>query len=166
MIDSNVYRHAMREVAASVAIVSANRAKVRCGLTATAVTSVSAEPPQLLVCIERAGRAHDVVRDAGAFAINFLKAEQRELANRFADRSLDAEEKYAEGVWVQGRLGMPRLASALVTFECRIVDVVRGGTHSIFIGSVESVTQQSGMPLIYRAGQFLAPELNPAALAS
>src|SRR6266550_3538397 len=93
------FKTVMRQVVSSVAIVTARAGKVRNGLTATAVCSVSAEPPTMLICVNRRASAESIIAESGAFAINFLTQDQHQIARLFSTSKLGAEERFAEGQW-------------------------------------------------------------------
>ncbi len=124
------------------------------GLTATAFSSLSLEPPLCLVCIDKRAGSHQVIAESKKFAVNMLRADQQELSNRFASRS---DDKYAGVDHRPGeRTGCPLLGGALATMECKLVDVLEGGDHSIFIGELCSVDVSDGAPLLYWRGSYRA----------
>src|SRR4051812_36380917 len=83
-VSDNEFKTVMRQVVSSVAIVTARAGKVRNGLTATAVCSVSAEPPTMLICVNRRATAESIIAESGAFAINFLTQDQHQIARLFS----------------------------------------------------------------------------------
>jgi flavin reductase (DIM6/NTAB) family NADH-FMN oxidoreductase RutF len=104
------------------------------GLTTTAVTSVSLDPPLLLVCVDRTSRTLPALRHARAFAVNVLEAGQSRLARHFASK---AEEKFAELAWRPGRDGMPILHDHCIAWaECRTRREIEAGDHLILVGEV------------------------------
>jgi flavin reductase (DIM6/NTAB) family NADH-FMN oxidoreductase RutF len=135
------YLAGMRRLAAGVTIVTTRAGDVPAGLTATSVCSLTAEPPRLLACINREVDAHELIARSGVFAVNLLTPAHRELADLFGGRGETAgPDRFALGRWTTGRTGAPLLADAAATFECRLVEAIDAGTHSIFIGEVEAVT--------------------------
>ena len=150
------YIDGMRRLAASVTIVTTGQAPDRFGLTATAVTSVSADPPTLLACINRDSDSfHPILRNR-CFAVNLLRPEHGELASRFGGRFAESgEPRFAAGNWVAGRHGVPVLADALATFECALETVHDGASHGILLGQVLSVTMNGGgSPLLWFDGDL------------
>ena len=129
---------------------------MRDGLTATAACSISAEPPQLLICVNAEAGAHDLIRDAGSFCLNVLAREQEDVAKRFAGMDgADRSERYDLGDWTELATGAPVLQNALANFDCEIVQQITAGTHSIFIGKVVGIqTRDDGHSLIYGEGRF------------
>lgn len=151
-VDPGAYLGAMRFFAAGCSIIASSDGSERAGLTATAVCSVTADPPRLLVCVNRDVRAHAVIVDGGTLSVNILSAAQEGLARRFAGMVKDVrgEDRFLEGNWVTGRLGAPVLKSALASFDCRVVEAVSASTHTIFICEVVAVASDAdAAPLIF-----------------
>src|SRR3954452_2763735 len=90
------FKTVMRQVVSSVAIVTSRAGRIRNGLTATAVCSVSAEPPTMLICVNRRASAERIIAESGVFAINFLTQDQHRIARLFSTSKLRAEERFAE----------------------------------------------------------------------
>jgi flavin reductase (DIM6/NTAB) family NADH-FMN oxidoreductase RutF len=147
---------AMRQLAAGVTVVTTAQDGQRAGLTATSVCSVSAEPPQLLVCVNRAAEAFAMLDAARVMAVNVLSAEQMELADRFAGRSgAQGEARFAVGAWRKLATGAPILDDCLASFDCRIVATLDAGTHTVLVGAVQAVALRSGgMPMVYHDGEY------------
>ncbi|MGE0179790.1 MAG: flavin reductase family protein [Sphingomonas sp.] len=147
------FRQAMRRVASTVNVISICVDGQAMGITATAVSPISMDPPSLLVCINRAASVHASMEDVDRFAVNVLHRDQETVAQIFADRRFHAE-RFAEG-WERTGDEPPRLTEAQATILCRRIDHHQFGTHSIFIGVVEDVTTREGVqPLIYLDGRF------------
>lgn len=155
-VDPAEFRAAMREMAAGVTIVTSGVGVHRRGLTATAVCSLSADPPALLVCVNRDAECHRAILDHGMFCVNVLGASSEALAGRFAGRDgIRGVERFAAGSWGTMATGAPVLQDAVAAFDCSLRESMDGGTHSIFIGQVEAITIGSSQAaLIYRAGLF------------
>lgn len=151
----------MRRLAAGVSIVTARWQGVRAGLTATSICSLSAEPPRLLACVHREADAHAVITGSGSFAVNLLTVAHQALADHFGGRSgAFGPERFTQGTWLDGATGAPLLADAAVSFDCRLAEALAAGTHSIFIGEIETVRLGSDLtPLVYedRAYRRLVP---------
>lgn len=151
-VPTAAYLAGMRRLAAGVSIVTAELAGMRAGLTVTSACSLTAEPPRLLVCINRTAEAHDVIAGAGHFALNVLSAAQRDLADLFGGREdIFGDARFAQGRWLRGRTGAPILAGAAARFECRLVESLPVGGHSIFVGEVEAMPPlaEAAEPLVY-----------------
>src|SRR5579872_2077682 len=118
--DAEAFRSGMRHLAAHVCLITTSApGGDRLGLTATAVCSVSADPPTLLCCVNRQIAPFAAIRESGIFAVNVLGVEDRELAERFASE-IQGEERFDIGAWTAMSTGAPVLESALATFDCRL----------------------------------------------
>jgi flavin reductase (DIM6/NTAB) family NADH-FMN oxidoreductase RutF len=158
-VAADEFRAAMRQIPSVVTIVTASVHGSRHGLTATAVASVSADPPQVLVCVHRATRSAEAISAAGRFGLNFLGAEHAELAEAFAAPTADPEDRFRRARWKAGPSGTPLLVDALVAFECVVVNEIPSGTHVILVGQVADVGCREGRgALIYQRGAFTSPE--------
>jgi len=155
------YRSAMRNIAAAVTVVTTATDRGRQGLTVTAVTSVSADPPQLLVCINRNTRSAEAISATGQFGVNYLDAGHAELAAVFAAPTDDHEERFRLARWVDSPTGTPLLQDALVAFDCSVVNEIHSGTHTIFIGQVANIRARDGRPLLYQHGAFTTTGPHP-----
>ncbi|RTL56535.1 MAG: flavin reductase [Rhodocyclaceae bacterium] len=156
MTDVESFKAGMRQLTAGVCLVTTQAADgSRSGLTATAVCSVSAEPPILLVCVNRDNGNYAAIRAAGRFAVNVLAAEDEDLSNRFAS-AVSGDERFHHGDWGTLASGVPVLASALASFDCTLLEVKDMGSHGVFFGQVEAVKVRSGdaPPLLYGDGSY------------
>jgi flavin reductase (DIM6/NTAB) family NADH-FMN oxidoreductase RutF len=146
------FRTALRCFAAGVTVVTTRDREGRpSGLTASAFTSVSLDPPLVLVCVDHAATAHPAFRTHGWFAVNVLRREQEALSRRFAESGGD---KFRGVPCHEGRSGLPLLDGALATLECQVVEAHEAGDHTIFIGRVEAVAIGGGQPLVYFHGGY------------
>jgi flavin reductase (DIM6/NTAB) family NADH-FMN oxidoreductase RutF len=147
------FKEAMRRVASTVNVISICVDGKPLGITATAVSVVSMDPPSLLVCVNQTASVHPKIENVAHFSVNVLHRDQAEVATIFADRSLEAQ-RFIRG-WDNDCTTPPRLRNAQATILCRRTDHHRFGTHSIFIGVVEEVTSRQEVdPLIYLNGRF------------
>ena len=150
---SETFKQAMRRVAATVNVISICVGGKPMGITATAVSVVSMDPPSLLVCVNQAASVHPWIEDVIHFNVNVLHRDQAGVATIFADRKLEAE-RFLSG-WDNDCVTPPRLKGAQASILCRRIDHHRFGTHSIFIGLVEEVVTRDEIdPLIYLDGRF------------
>ena len=146
-------RNAMRRVASTVNVISIMVDGQPMGVTATAVSSISLDPPSLLVCINRAASLHAPMGGMSHFRLNVLHREQEQIACMFADRSQHAL-RFLSG-WDLSSPGAPRLVDAQATLLCRKIDSHSFGTHSIFIGVVEEAAWRDEVdPLLYLDGRY------------
>ncbi len=148
------FRDAMRRLAATVTIISTGGRGRRHGITATAVTSLSMDPPSLLVCVNRSGSLHALLADNDRFCVNLLRSEQAGLSDAFSGK-LTSEERFLHGDWMDDGKGLPYLVDAQASIFCKKQDAIEHGSHSIFIGVVDSVlTMNDVCPLIYSDGKY------------
>lgn len=154
-ISGSDFKEGMRQLAASVSIITVIHKEEKDGLTATAACSVSEEPPQLLICVNRKAGAHDLIIKEEHFGLNVLARDQENIAKRFAGLDgTDRKNRFGLGTWTQITTGAPILKGALANFDCRVEQTVPAGSHTIFIGRIVGIFYQEGTPLIYGAGQF------------
>ena len=121
------------------------------GLTATAFTSVSLEPPLVLVCVDKRSESHPHFHVSGVFAVNFLAVDHEHLSRRFAASGGD---KFSELTIRKGVTGAPVLAEALGHLECTTTEILEAGDHTIFLGQVEAADAREGEPLVYFRGAY------------
>ena len=156
-IDSDQFRASMRHLAGHVCIITtADSDGLRNGLTATAVCSVSAEPPTILCCVNKNNGSYDAIVKNGSFVINVLAETDQDLSNRFAGK-IFGDERFAEGEWTTLSTDSPVLATALASFDCTVAKNVDGGdSHAIFMGEIQAVKAKEGneQPLIYAHGSY------------
>lgn len=151
-VTPNEFRSALRHLATGVTIVTTRDTEGRpSGLTASAFTALSLEPPLVLVCIDREAAAHPALEQHGWFAVNMLAAGQEPLSRQFAASGGD---KFAGVAFREGQASLPLLDGVLVALECRIVDRHQGGDHTIFVGQVEGASMGAGSPLVYFRGAY------------
>jgi flavin reductase (DIM6/NTAB) family NADH-FMN oxidoreductase RutF len=148
------FRLAMRRVASTVAIVTAQRGEERHGTTATSVTSISMQPPSVLVCFNQASRLHDFLHNQDLFCINVLHTANLDIAKIFSS-SATAAQRFGTGDWRADAEGTPYLADAQANLFCRKEQEISYGSHTIFIGRVlQALTREDISPLLYRDGRY------------
>lgn len=152
--ESARFKQAMRAFAGAVTIITSSHAGHRYGMTATAVCSVSADPPTLLACVNRATTTHGAIARSGVFCVNVLRDADRELSAVFSGAQ-KGEGRFRSGEWLRLATGAPVLASALVSFDCRVAARHDHGTHTVFLGEVCALHLGGrGKPLLYANGQY------------
>ncbi|MBP6895965.1 MAG: flavin reductase [Pseudacidovorax sp.] len=151
----DAFKTGMRRLAAGVSLITSQLDERRVGLIATAVSSVVADPPTLLVCINQGASAHADILAAGIFAVNVLAASDQGMAQVFSDPSR-RHERFQTGVWDRAVTGAPLLGSAIVAFDCAVVRQIPYTTHTIFLGEVRAVRTAGSTcdPLVYLNQQF------------
>lgn len=155
--DQDIKSHfctAMRRLASTVSIVTCQMGDEWHGMTATAVTSVCADPATILVCINQSASIHQPLVLSGHFCVNLLQSDQAEAAQAFSGK-LKGSARFALGEWDSDTYHLPALRHAQANIFCTLVETLAHGTHSIFIGSVDGVrTDGQVAPLIYQNGDY------------
>jgi len=149
------FLNAMRRLTTTVSVISCAHEDTWFGMTATAVTSVCAEPPALLVCINGSAATHDPLLASARFCVNMLGVGQQNISAAFSGK-LKGVDRFSEGTWSLSDDGLPYLERAQASIFCRTERVVPFGTHSIFIGSVDWVSLGGQIaPLLYEDGRYV-----------
>ena len=147
------FRKAMRRLASAVTVISATHDGRRHGMTATAVTSVSCEPPSLLACINRAASLHDPLVASARFCVNILYGDQSNVADAFGGGGNG--DRFNTGTWMAHANGLPYLADAQASLFCDADLVTRYGTHSIVVGKISEIIVGGHVaPLLYQDGRY------------
>jgi flavin reductase (DIM6/NTAB) family NADH-FMN oxidoreductase RutF len=146
-LDKESFRKILSHFAAGVTVVTTvDQERRPHGLTATAFSSVSLDPPLVLVCVDKQAETYPQFEPAGVFAVNFLALEQRDLSQRFAKHGGD---KFSGIGWRSGALGAPVLEGTIGHVECRIRHWYDAGDHTIMVGQIESGDALDGEPLLH-----------------
>jgi flavin reductase (DIM6/NTAB) family NADH-FMN oxidoreductase RutF len=149
--DREAFRDVIGHFTTGVTIVTVRREGTDYGVTVSAVSSLSLEPPMLLVCLNRSSRTQGAISLARSFAVNILREDQAELARLFAT---SRDDKF-DGIRLRrGQLGHPLLEGALAHVDCVITEEAVGGTHTVFLAEVKWAERFEGSPLVYYRGQF------------
>jgi flavin reductase (DIM6/NTAB) family NADH-FMN oxidoreductase RutF len=148
-VDPQAFKQAMSQFASGVTVVTTVHEGQRYGLTASSFTSVSVDPPLVLVCLGKQLRTHDLIADTGVFAVNVLGAHQLELGMRFAGLTA-AKDRFAGLATATAETGSPILPEVLAWVDCRLRHLYEGGDHSIFVGEVVALSAAvASAPLLY-----------------
>ena len=150
------FRDVISHFASGVTVITAVNDGRAYGTTASAVTSLSLEPPMLLICMNKQSETGRAVAASRTFGVNILGANQIDLAERFAQKGGD---KFSGIAVSEGKWGEPLFDEALATLECRVAEETTGGTHYVFLAEVESGSARGGTPLAYFRGEFGRLEL-------
>jgi flavin reductase (DIM6/NTAB) family NADH-FMN oxidoreductase RutF len=152
-VGKDEFRAALGRFASGVTVVTTNDCEENrpLGITVSAFSSVSLEPPLVLICIDKGAYLHDYLKNFGAFGVNILAEEQDKLSNLFASREND---KFKNISYSVGQLGVPLLNDVLVNMECRTTHVYEGGDHTIFVGEVVTANVSDANPLLYFYGGY------------
>lgn len=153
---NTTFRAAMRRMAATVTVISTTAENgSRHGMTATAVTSVSADPPAVLACVNRSAALHAQLGLGRRLCINLLHCSQQRLSEVFAG-ALEGEIRFTEGDWLSNAEGVPYLADAQANIFCEVEALHAYGTHSVCISRVtHAVCRPDVAPLVYQDGTYM-----------
>lgn len=154
--DRDLFREVIGHFMTGVTVITTTDAGRDYGMSASAVSSLSLDPPMLLCCLNEASPTQQAVSRARIFCVNILAEEQHELAKRFGRSGPD---KFVGVPTERGALGAPVLTGALACLQCRVDSDVVGGTHRVFLGRVAHAQARDGTPLAYFRGGFGRVEL-------
>jgi len=162
------FQSAMSLAVTGVNIVTTDGPLGRYGLTVSAVSSVSTEPPMILVCVNRKSIANNAIRGNGAFAISVLASRQQAFAETFSGSGEHGSAyTFDSNDWLTEVTGSPVLIGAVASFDCEIESAVPAATHTIFVGRVMATAETRDTPLIYTSRNYSKPQAtafsNPAA---
>jgi flavin reductase (DIM6/NTAB) family NADH-FMN oxidoreductase RutF len=156
--DAASMRGAMGQFATGVTIITTLTGEGEpAGCTVSAFSSLSLDPPLVLVCIDQGRVMHQQLTAAPGYVVNVLRADQRELAVRFAGR---CEDRFTGLCTAPGRHGIPLIDGAIAHIQCDLHSFLDGGDHAIIVGHVRALATHAGDPLLYAQGAFL--DLPPA----
>jgi len=157
----------MSRAATTVNVVTTDGPGGRAGVTVSAMSSVSADRPALLICVHQASPARQAIKRNGRLCVNVLRAEQTEISDRFAGRHKSGgDDKFVGASWRRLATGAPALDDALVAFDCTVMKEIDWGTHTVFIADVVDIElAEPGRPLIYAGRTYGVPRLRGEAVA-
>lgn len=155
-MQSEDYRAVMRHQAGAVAVIATGTPGARAGLTATAVCSLSDQPPMLLACVNRNASAHGPILENGVFTVNLLAEDQDDVAGVFAGQTgLKGDARFDDARWLTLATGAPVLKGAIASLDCRLHETVSAATHTVIIGAVaDGCFRSDSQPLLYFRGDF------------
>lgn len=140
---------AMASAATAVSVVTTDGKFGRFGMTVSAITSVSVEPPLVLACINRRSPLPDAIEANGVMAVNLLGEGQQHIADVFAGRSSEARYDFGCAKWFEGVTGSPLLRGVAALFDCELDAIHDAGSHRILIGRVVEARCGEALPLVY-----------------
>jgi len=152
-VDRDAFLAAMRQVAATVTVVTTDGLAGRAGATVSAFSSLSADPPSVLVCLRTDSRIARAVIENGAFCVNVLPEDAVEVARAFAGPSPDNPAARFDGLAITPRPEGPVLPRA-TAFSCQLTYRITHGSHAICIGTVTALTNAGQKPLTYLSGDY------------
>jgi flavin reductase (DIM6/NTAB) family NADH-FMN oxidoreductase RutF len=152
------FRGAMRHLAGGVSVITVGRGKDIAGMTVTSVSSLSVDPPALIVSINRSASSWPLLKRYGFFGVNILTSDQIDIAERFTGKDgLTGAGRFGGAEWTTRASGVPLLAGALAAIECEVEEIVERHSHAILIGRVLDLQLSSRTAaLAYWQGQYVA----------
>lgn len=160
-IEPDVFRKVMGHFVTGVTVVTALDGDRPFGITVNALSSVSLEPPLVMVALDRRRFLTPIVRAAGRYGVNILSEDQQALSDCFAGAPVTpGRDDFCGAAWHAGPMGQPLLDGAIASLECTVVKTFSAGDHDLFIGRVETLTSEplQPMPLLYYRRQYLRIE--------
>jgi flavin reductase len=143
-VDRQEFRDAMARLGAAVSVITTGGPAGRGGFTASAVCSVTDDPPTLLLCMNRGATAAPALKRNGVFCVNTLAAHQAEVSRVFAGATkCSMEERFDAGTWIALATGAPVLEDAMVAFDCRVAEMLEKGTHLVVFAEIEAIRHGS-----------------------
>jgi len=159
--DSDLFRKVMGHFVTGVTVVTTLEGERPQGITVNALSSVSLDPPLVMVALDRRRHITPIVRAAGRFAVNVLGEGQQALSDCFAGAPVRPDrDEFCGAAWRPGERGMPILEGAIASLECEVVGTYSAGDHDLFIARVEALTNEElhPMPLLYYRRRYLRIE--------
>ena len=149
--DSKEQRRIMGRFATGVTICSTKIGDETWGMTANGVTSLSLDPPLVLLAVAKESQSHGKFKDAGCFAMNILSTEQKELSDRFA---FTGPKDFSGLDYDTAETGAPIIPGVIGWVDCKLTEILPGGDHDIFLGEIVAGGDQEGEPLLYVNGGY------------
>ena len=157
-VTSGDFRNAMRQLTGGVSVITAGRGRDISGMTVTSVSSLSVDPPALIVSVNREASSWPLVKRYGFFGVNILTSDQIDIAERFTGKGgLKGADRFAGARWTTRASGVPLLVGALAAIDCEVEDIVERHSHAIVIGRVLDVAVSARTAaLAYWQGRYVA----------
>ena len=160
-IGSDTFRRVLGHFVTGVTVVTALDGERPFGITVNALSSVSLDPPLVMVALDRRRFLTPIVRSAGRYAVNILSEDQQALSDCFAGAPVEpGREAFCGAAWHAGETGLPLLDGAIATLECTVVETFSAGDHDLFVGRVDALAsdEQQPQPLLYYRRRYLRIE--------
>ncbi|MFA5983337.1 MAG: flavin reductase family protein [Methylococcaceae bacterium] len=153
-VTADEFKKALQCWASGVTVVTTQSEKLGVqGMTVTAFSSVSVNPPLILVCLNDSADTGEGITESQSFAVNVLAEAQQAVSNQFAG-GCSHQERFANTPWTTEVTGAPILADSIMSLDCKLVDRIRAGTHWIVIGEVQATICREGEALLYYRGGY------------
>ena len=151
-VDAREIRNVMGHFATGVTVITTKDTTGKpFGLTVNSFTSLSLNPPLVVVCVDKTVDCYSCFDDSKVFAVNVLNEDQEELSRRFATKGI---EKFEGIPWRMGENGSPLLDGVIGAIECKVAHSYEGGDHTIFLGEISSATANGDRPLLFFKGNY------------
>lgn len=152
------FRGAMRHLTGGVSVITTGRGTEVTGMTVTSVTSLSVDPPTLIVSIRRDASTFPILKRRGVFGVNILNVDQIEIAERFAGKGeLKGMDRFAGAKWFRAMTGAPLLVGALSALDCEVEDIIDRHSHGIVVGrALKIINSSREAALAYWHGHYVA----------
>lgn len=150
-ISKDEFRQGLSRFASGVTVVTCKGESGYLGLTVSAFSSLSLDPPLVLICVHASSSVHDALKEGRCFAVNILAEDQEPISRLFASKS---EDRFTGVGYQEGQTGAPIIKGALAFVECSIKHAYPGGDHTILVGQVEASGISEGKPLLYFRGDY------------
>ena len=152
-VDAREIRNVMGHFATGVTVITTKDTTGKpFGLTVNSFTSLSLNPPLVIVCVDKTVDCYSCFDDSKVFAVNVLNEDQEELSRRFATKGI---EKFEGIPWRMGENGSPLLDGVIGAIECKVTESYEGGDHTIFLGEILSATAKGDRPLLFFKGKYI-----------
>ncbi len=154
--DSRQFRDVLGRFPSGVTVVTSGKEPMFRGMTAQSFSSLSLDPPLVLVCVDKSADMLQLLKESRIFTVNILSTDQEALSNFFADKSRpDPPRQFDEIPYSLGETGAPRIAGATTAFDCTLREVFDAGDHEIFVGEVKAFENQNDdSPILFFQGQY------------
>ena len=152
-VNAEDFKHALRRWPSGVTIVTSRAGEKIHGMTVSAFSSVSLDPPLVMVCADKTSNTHPVIAEGRVFAAHILAQGQEALSHRFASKA-DEWRRFEGIAWTSDVTGAPILPGALAVLECHVVADYDAGDHVIYVGEVEAVQLSEAEPLLWYGGSY------------
>jgi flavin reductase (DIM6/NTAB) family NADH-FMN oxidoreductase RutF len=152
-VDADGFKQVLSRWVTGVTIVTARDGDHIHGMTVSAFTEVSLDPPLVLVCADKGSNTHPVIAAGKVFAVNILASDQAELSNRFASKKEEAS-RFDGLAYEVGETGAPLIDGVVANLDCRLVAAHDHGDHVVYVGEVVDMRHHDREPLLYYSGSY------------
>ena len=152
-VDADTFRAVFGSWTTGVTIVTSRHEERVQGMTVSAFSEVSLDPPLVLVCADKSTITNELIEGSGVFSVSVLAEDQEALSNRFASKKYE-HERFVGLDCAEGRTGCPRIPGAIAWIDCRVSQSIDAGDHWIYVGRIEDAEATDRAPLLYCRGRY------------